>query len=165
MKKISSFEKIIGEQLMKSGKHIATAESCTGGYIGHLLTNIPGSSAYYKGGVVTYSNEAKAKLLGVQQSTLDTFGAVSEQTALEMAQGVRLLLNTDLGISVTGIAGPGGETPGKPVGLTWIGISSPTYDKAISFIWPYDRIGNKIASGQKALEMAVQYLKTGSATG
>lgn len=160
-----TFEKIIGDQLTTSGKSLATAESCTGGYIGHLLTNIPGSSTYYKGGVVSYSNEAKAKLLGVSQATLDTYGAVSAQTALEMAKGVRLLLDTDLGISVTGIAGPGGGTPEKPVGLTWIGVSSKSYDKAMSFTWPYDRIGNKTASGQKALEIAVEYLKTGIVTG
>ena len=98
------------------------AESCTGGLLGDRFTNVPGSSVYFLGGVVSYSNEAKMNLLGVQNDTLVEHGAVSEETAAEMAQGVRQLFQADTGISVTGISGPDGGTPEKPVGLTFIAI-------------------------------------------
>ena len=117
---IVNLEETVGNMLVKYGYTISTAESCTGGLIGHRFTNVPGSSTYYLGGVVSYSNDMKMKTLGVQENTLKEFGAVSKQTATEMAQGVRDLFGSDLAIAVTGIAGPGGGTAEKPVGLVYI---------------------------------------------
>ncbi len=148
-------------QLLRTHKYtLATAESCTGGLIGHLLTNVPGSSEYYLGGVVAYAYEAKVALLGVSWEMLQKFGAVSEEVALQMARGARAALNSDLAISVTGIAGPGGGLPNKPVGLTWIGISTPEGDRAERFVWAGDREGNKMSSARAALEMVKTYCST-----
>ena len=111
--------RLIREYQAKTGKWltIGTVESATGGRIADRITNVPGSSDYFKGSVVAYSNEAKIALLGVKKATIDNYGAVSEQTALEMAQGGRKLLDVDICVSDTGIAGPSGATPEKPVGL------------------------------------------------
>lgn len=114
----------LGEALTIQGLTIATAESCTGGLLGHLLTSVSGASAYYLGGVIAYSNDVKEALLGVRHETLVAHGAVSEQTAREMAAGTRERIGSDIGISTTGIAGPTGGTPEKPVGLVYIGIST-----------------------------------------
>ncbi|RPI31303.1 MAG: CinA family protein, partial [Chloroflexota bacterium] len=141
------------------GLRLAVAESCTGGLIGHRLTNVAGSSDYYLGSVTAYAYEAKVKWLGVNWATLDQYGAVSGETALEMARGVRASLSADIGVSVTGIAGPGGATPGKPVGLTWIGLSTPDGDNAWQFVWAGDRVQNKEYSAEKALELLAEYLK------
>lgn len=113
----------VGKLLQKEGKTVALAESCTSGFASYTLTTLPGSSLYFNGSVVAYQNELKEKLLGVRKETLETFGAVSEQTAKEMAEGVRKALMTDYGLSATGVAGPGGGTDEKPVGLVWIAIS------------------------------------------
>lgn len=113
----------IGNILFENHLTISTAESCTGGLVGHVLTRISGASAYFTGGVIAYSNQIKEKALGVKAKTLKKFGAVSSQTAEEMASGIRKKFNTTIGISTTGIAGPTGGTPEKPVGLVWIGIS------------------------------------------
>jgi nicotinamide-nucleotide amidase len=110
------------EKLTQEGKTIATAESCTGGMIGSILTEVSGVSDIYMGGAVTYSNQAKMDMIGVKKETLDKFGAVSKETAIEMAGGIRKVLNTSFGISSTGIAGPTGGTPEKPVGLVYIAI-------------------------------------------
>ncbi len=115
---------VVGELLDQAGATLATAESCTGGMIGALVTDISGSSHYYKGGVVAYANEVKQTLLKVREQDLREHGAVSEPVARQMAMGVRVLLNTDYGLSVTGIAGPGGGTQEKPVGLVYIGLAS-----------------------------------------
>lgn len=115
--------KVIGQHLLEKNLTISAAESCTGGYISHLITSVPGSSNYYRGSILAYDNEVKKKLLGVKESTLAQQGAVSEQTVLEMAEGVRKSLGTDIGISSSGIAGPGGGTPEKPVGTIWIAYS------------------------------------------
>ena len=104
---------------------LATAESCTGGSIGAAITAVPGASECYPGGVISYANEVKQALLGVREETLSRFGAVSGETALQMAEGARALLRSDLAAAVTGIAGPGGGSPGKPVGTVWVGIASP----------------------------------------
>ncbi len=114
---------VLGELLRARGLTIATAESCTGGLIGDLVTNVPGSSDYYQGGVVSYSNSVKMKLLGVRENTLVRYGAVSRQTVQEMVLGVCRLFGTDVGIAVSGIAGPGGGTRKKPVGLVDIGVA------------------------------------------
>lgn len=116
--------KAVLQALEMAGKTLATAESCTGGWVGKLLTDIPGSSKAYMGGVISYTNAVKQALLGVPHETLDAFGAVSEQTAKTMAEGVRRLLGSDLGASVTGIAGPDGDGSNRPVGLVYIAVSS-----------------------------------------
>jgi nicotinamide-nucleotide amidase len=112
----------IGELLRKSGFTLATAESCTGGYIAHQITAVAGSSAYFKGGVVAYSNELKRRILGVSEATLAAFGAVSEEVAREMAEGMAAVAGTDVAISTTGIAGPDGGSVEKPVGTVWIAV-------------------------------------------
>lgn len=118
-------ETVIGTLLMNGNATLATAESCTGGYVANQITSIPGSSRYYEGSVVSYSNEVKKHVLGVSEETLAAYGAVSEQTAREMAEGARRLLNTTFAIATTGIAGPDGGTPEKPVGTVWIACATP----------------------------------------
>jgi len=149
----------IGEELRKRGWRMAAAESCTGGLIGHRLTNIPGSSTYYMGSITAYAYEAKVRLLGVRWETLECHGAVSRETVLEMAAGVRHALAADLGVSVSGIAGPGGGTPTKPVGLVWIGLSTPDFEGAWDFVWDGDRIQNKEYSAEAALQIVLDYLR------
>lgn len=119
-----TLEQVAAELLMKNNLTLSTAESCTGGLVSQTLTNIPGISKVFMGGAVTYSNEAKEEYLGVKKETLIKYGAVSRETAYEMAEGIRKRLKTDIGVSVTGIAGPDGGTPEKPVGLVYIGLSS-----------------------------------------
>lgn len=114
----------VAAQLIRKNLTISTAESCTGGLLGHILTSISGSSNYFIGGVIAYSNRIKELILGVSQENLLKFGAVSEPVAQEMAASIRDLFNTDIGISTTGIAGPTGGTAEKPVGLVWIGVST-----------------------------------------
>ena len=120
----------VGELLVRQGLSIGTAESCTGGLLSSVITSISGSSAYFKGGVVAYSNEIKERVLGVSHQTLLDLGAVSEETAREMAVGVKKLFKTDFALSTTGVAGPTGGTSLKPVGLVWIGLSTPVGTKA-----------------------------------
>jgi nicotinamide-nucleotide amidase len=119
-------EQAIGHLLKEKGRTLATAESCTGGAVAALVTSVSGSSAYFLGSVVAYSNEVKEKMLGVKYSTLEKHGAVSEQTVIEMAEGVRLSLGSDIGIATTGVAGPTGATSEKPVGTVWIAYSDAT---------------------------------------
>ncbi|MGN7885838.1 competence/damage-inducible protein A [Dyadobacter endophyticus] len=118
-------ETVIGNLLINSNATVGTAESCTGGYVANQITSIPGSSRYYEGSVVSYSNDVKMNVLGVSHETLEAYGAVSEQTAREMAEGARRLLNTTFAISTTGIAGPDGGTAEKPVGTVWIACATP----------------------------------------
>jgi nicotinamide-nucleotide amidase len=118
-----SLEVVVGRLLRESGKTVGTAESCTGGYIAHLITSVAGSSVYFEGSIVSYSNGIKEKLLGVQPQTLREYGAVSEQTVREMAQNALTVLQTDYALSVSGIAGPDGGTPDKPVGTIWYALA------------------------------------------
>jgi len=148
----------VSELLRQRGLRLAVAESCTGGLVGHRITNIPGSSTYYVGSITAYAYEAKVRLLDVRWKTLEKYGAVSQETALEMAKGVRRALAADVGMAVTGIAGPGGGTPDKPVGLVWIGISAPGYDEAWSYDWKGDRLQIKEQSADQALQLLVDYL-------
>jgi PncC family amidohydrolase len=148
-----------GVLLRQRGLRLAVAESCTGGLIGHRLTNIPGSSDYYMGSVTAYAYEAKVRLLGVSWSSLEKYGAVSREIAIEMARGLRTSLAADIGLSVTGIAGPGGGIPQKPAGLTWIGLSSPDGEEARQFVWQGDRLQVKEQSAEAALGMLVEYLR------
>ena len=149
----------IGPLLRQRPATVATAESCTGGLIGHLLTNVPGSSDYYLGGVIAYANEVKRGLLGVRAETLATVGAVSREAAIQMAQGVRRLLGADYALSVTGIAGPTGATPGKPVGLVYIALAGPDVERCERHEWDQDRLGNKVSSAQRALQMLIEHLE------
>ncbi|MBL8056897.1 MAG: CinA family protein [Anaerolineales bacterium] len=154
-----NLEAQIGERLRARRLTLAAAESCTGGLVGHRLTDVPGSSEYFLGGIVAYANAAKQALLGVPADTLAAHGAVSGETALAMARGARQALGTDLAVSVTGIAGPGGGTPDKPVGLTWIGLSAPDVQLARRFVWDADRAGNKARSAEAALQLVLDYLE------
>jgi PncC family amidohydrolase len=151
---------LVGELLIARQMTIATAESCTGGLISHLITDVSGSSAYMMGGVVAYSNEAKMKLLGVKQETLAAVGAVSEEVASELAAGAKSIFGVDCVLSVTGIAGPTGGTVDKPVGLTYIGLATPENITVRRFVWGGDRVQNKMSSAQAALQMLMDYLKT-----
>jgi PncC family amidohydrolase len=148
----------IGELLRAQGLSLSTAESCTGGLIADRITNIPGSSDYFLGGLVTYSNESKATLLDVRRETLEKFGAVSRETVLEMARGARGALHADLAVAVSGIAGPGGGLPGKPVGTTWLGLAADGHEWARAYCFRGDRLQNKSRSAEAALELVVEYL-------
>ncbi len=135
-------EAAIGSMLIERKATVATAESCTGGYLAHLFTSIPGSSAYFKGSVVSYANETKINVLGVKETTLQQYGAVSEQTVTEMAEGVRNLLKTDYAIATSGIAGPDGGTPDKPVGTIWLAVASATGTYAVQVLSSKTRMVN-----------------------
>jgi PncC family amidohydrolase len=146
----------VGERLIKLRKSLAVAESCTGGLLGAALTDVPGSSAYFLGGVISYADRVKVEQLHVPQSTLQQFGAVSEETAAAMATGVRRLLQADIGVSITGVAGPDAEGA-KPVGLTFIGVAAPA-STTHRFQWTGDRWDNRRRSVIAALELLVQTL-------
>ncbi len=146
----------LAQAFRRRGWTLALAESCTGGLIGHRLTNIPGASDYFLGGIVAYAYEAKERLLGVRHQTLYVHGAVSRETAIEMARGARLALGADVGVSVTGIAGPGGGLPDKPVGLTWIAVSTRDGEEAEQYLWSADRLGNKDQSAEAAIDLLLQ---------
>ena len=152
-------EKVVGRLLTEQKLTIALAESCTGGLIAHRLTNVPGSSAYLIGGVVSYANEAKERMLGVSHQTLQQHGAVSEETAREMSRAVRHLLQTDIALAVTGIAGPSGGTPEKPVGLTYIALTAADLERCERYLWKGDRSANKEQSAEAALRMLREYLE------
>ena len=154
-----SLEEVVGNRLRELGLTLATAESCTGGLLGHRITGVSGSSDYYLGGVVSYNNKAKMELLGVKKQTLEKFGAVSEETVREMAQGVQSLFKSDIGISISGIAGPTGGSPEKPVGLIYIGLSSEKEVTIKKFNFFRDRDSNKRISSQVALNMIRLALK------
>ncbi len=150
----------VGAALRQSGRRVSAAESCTGGLLLSTLTDIAGSSAYVEGGLVTYSNDAKRRLLNVPQATLIQHGAVSEATAAAMAVGVRRLFDTDYALSVTGIAGPSGGTDEKSVGLTYIGLAGRDNLLAVQrYDWAGDRIENKIASVKAALTLLLSVLE------
>jgi PncC family amidohydrolase len=155
-------ELTLGELLRARGLKLATAESCTGGLIASRITDIPGSSDYFLGGIVAYSYEAKVELLGVSWDTLKQFGAVSRETVLEMARGVRKALGAELAIAVSGIAGPGGGLPNKPVGTTWIGLSASDGDRAELFQFQGDREQNKASAADRALEILIKHLDGGT---
>ncbi len=151
-------EEVIGKLLKERGLKIGVAESCTGGLIKDRITDVPGSSNYFMGGVVAYSNEMKMKVLGVREESLMKWGAVSEQVAIEMAEGVKKVADADIGLSTTGIAGPTGATPTKPVGLVYIGIATPDYSKAYKYIFSGDRRMIKEKAAQEALNILRLYL-------
>jgi PncC family amidohydrolase len=149
----------IGQLLRERTLKLALAESCTGGLVGDRITNISGSSEYFLGGVVAYAYEAKVALLGVSWDTLNTKGAVSQETALEMARGARERLNVDIAVSITGIAGPGGGTAEKPVGTTWVGLVADEGEWTRRFRFSGDREQNKASSADAALQILMEYLQ------
>jgi nicotinamide-nucleotide amidase len=154
-----SIEKVVGDLLGQKQAHLAIAESCTGGLIADLLTNVPGSSDYFVFSAVTYSNQLKMKILGVTAQTLDRYGAVSEQTAQEMARGVQQISDSTYGLSVSGIAGPGGATNGKPVGTVCIGLASSDFVRGRRFCFNFnDRWMNKYIFATTALDLLRQEL-------
>ncbi|MDK2877546.1 MAG: nicotinamide-nucleotide amidase [Thermoanaerobacteraceae bacterium] len=154
-----SIEEIVAGLLLTSKKSISIAESCTGGLMAHKLTNIPGISEVFERGVVSYSNRAKQELLNVKAETLGEYGAVSEQTAMEMARGIRITANTDIGVSITGIAGPGGGSPEKPVGLVYIGYADSKTVIVEKHLFTGDRMDIKQRSVDAALHMVRRMLK------
>lgn len=154
---ILNLAETLGNRLREKRWTVAAAESCTGGLLMSYLTDVAGSSAYVMGGIVSYSNAAKQQLLGVDEATLQQYGAVSQQTAHAMAEGVRRVLQTDIGVSITGIAGPGGGTPEKPVGLVYIGLATAHTTIVERYVWSSDRTGNKLASVQAALRLILMH--------
>jgi PncC family amidohydrolase len=157
---LMSFSQAVGKLLQEKQFMLASAESCTGGLIGHLITEVSGSSAYFAGGAIVYSYEAKERVLGVRQDTLMRVGAVSYEVAQEMARGALKLYHADLAVAVTGVAGPGGGSPDKPVGTVHIHLAAKDgFERAERFLWQSDRSGNKILSAQAALEMVWDYLQ------
>ncbi len=151
---------LIRQYQAKTGKllTIATAESATGGRVADKLTNVPGSSDYFKGSVVAYSNEVKINVLGVKRETIENYGAVSSQTAIEMAEGGKRLLDVDICVSVTGIAGPSGATPEKPVGLFYIGLAAEGEKLSQKYVFQGSREENKRDAAEAMLNMLKQYL-------
>ena len=152
----SEFELVAA--LRAAGASVSTAESCTGGLVAARITSVSGASEAFKYGAVTYCNEAKNKILGVKKETLDSFGAVSAETAAEMAAGVRKIMNAEIGVSVTGLAGPnGGE--GKPVGLVYVAVNSDNYSEVTENHFSGDRISVRNQAADKALELALRAAK------
>ena len=148
----------IQDRMLERGLTLSTAESCTGGLIGHLITEVSGSSDYYLGGLVSYSNGLKERELGVEGHTLETHGAVSAQTCVAMAEGARQRYGASVAVSVTGIAGPRGGTPSKPVGLTYVGIADEAGHDVRRFVWEGDRHANKLNSAEAALLLLAERL-------
>lgn len=153
-----SLSEAVGKILMSQGKQFATAESCTGGYVAHLITGVPGSSAYFPGGVVSYSYEMKEKLLGVRPETLARFGAVSEEVVREMSLGALDIIGADVALSISGIAGPGGGTPDKPVGTVWMAVSSRERTIVQKHLFGRDRLKNIQLTGTYALNLVRKFL-------
>jgi PncC family amidohydrolase len=155
-----SLEVRIGEGLQELRLTVSVAESCTGGLVGSRLTDVAGSSMYFLGGIIAYSNDAKVKLLAVRRETLATHGAVSEETAREMAEGVRKSFGTDIGLAVTGIAGPGGATKDKPVGLMWLALSAEEGIQTRLIRLTGDRLQNKAAGAEQLLSLLEEYINS-----
>ena len=148
-----TLEKIIGQLLSSNNKSVSTAESCTGGYISQLITSVPGSSAYYTGSIIAYADSIKVKELGVEEKTIEKYGAVSQEVAEKMANSCRVKFQTDYSIGVTGIAGPTGGTAEKPVGTVWIAIATPDNTISKKFLFGQNRGRNIIETGLTALNM------------
>lgn len=155
---MASLEQEIGDLLRQKGLTLGIVESATGGLISHVITNVPGSSDYYKGSVTAYSNETKIRVVGVQAGTIEKFGAVSHQVAEEMAQGGRRLLAADVCLADTGIAGPAGATPDKPVGLFYLGLAYQGGAFSQKHEFPGDREQNKRSAAEAALSWLKEYL-------
>ncbi len=153
-----TLEQVVGRLLCEQGRTLGCAESCTGGYVSHLITAVPGSSEYFTGSIISYSNEMKQNLLGVRAETLQQFGAVSEQTVLEMARGALEVLKVDIALSVSGIAGPGGGTPEKPVGTVWMAVADRERSVAQKHVFARDRLKNIQLAAIFGLNMVRKFL-------
>jgi nicotinamide-nucleotide amidase len=149
----------LGRLLSARKLTLALAESCTGGLIGSMITDVAGSSGYFLGSAVTYAYSAKANILGVKHETLLTKGAVSAETAAEMAQGARRIFGADIAASVTGIAGPDGAMPGKPVGLVHIHLSAADAEIGERHVWDADRMENKLLSAEAVVGLVIRYME------
>ena len=148
----------VGATLRANGRTLATAESCTGGLVAHLITEVPGSSAYFLGGLVTYADRMKTALVDVPPAILEAHGAVSAQVAVAMAEGARQRLGVDVAVAVTGVAGPDGGSEAKPVGLTYVAVADVAGDTVRRHLWTDDRSGNKRASAGAALALVLERL-------
>ncbi len=148
-----NLEEVVAGELLANGQTVAVAESCSGGLLANRLTDVPGSSGYFERGVVTYSNRSKRQLLGVPEIVLEQKGAVSEATALAMADGIRRLAGTDIGVSTTGIAGPTGGTADKPVGLVFVGVATAGQSFARRYVFRHDRLAHKERTVHAALKL------------
>jgi PncC family amidohydrolase len=146
---------------LERGLMVATAESCTGGLIAKLITDQTGSSGYFRGGVVSYSNEIKTLLLDVPEEQLAAHGAVSAQVARSMAMGARARMNTDLAVAVTGVAGPGGGSAAKPVGLTYVAVADAAGVEVRRLVWSGDRLVNRESTARAALELLIERVSSG----
>jgi PncC family amidohydrolase len=153
----------LGEACVARGARVATVESCTGGLVGHLITEVPGSSGYFVGGFVTYLDDLKRASVGVPHDVLAAHGAVSAQVAMAMASGGRERTGADLAVSVTGIAGPDGGSPAKPVGLTYVAVADAIGVAVRRFVWSGDRADNKRRSAGAALELLIERVESGDA--
>lgn len=156
-------EEDIARRLRQTGQTVACAESCTGGNIAHLITSVPGASVYFLGGIVAYSNEVKKNVLGVRAEDLEKYGAVSEAVAVQMAQGARRVTGAQWAVSTTGVAGPDGGTPEKPVGTVWIGVAGPHGAKAQKFVFSHTRERNIGRSSVKALQLLLTEMERNTA--
>ena len=154
----SSLEKVVGEILMAQNKQFGTAESCTGGYVAHLITSVPGSSKYFPGSIVSYSYAMKTQLLGVKTETLEKYGAVSEETVVEMAKSALDRLGVDVALSISGIAGPDGGTPDKPVGTVWMAVADRQRHVAVKQLFGRDRLKNIQLTGTSGLNLVRKFL-------
>lgn len=152
-------EKRIGKMLKERGLKIAVAESCTGGLISSRITDISGASDYFEAGITTYSNESKIRLLNVPEDIIDRYGAVSEETAKSMAEGVKKTLHADIGVSVTGIAGPTGGTEGKPVGTVFIGLATKKATYVRKFFFDGNRLEIRRKTSDAAFMLVEEYLE------
>ncbi len=153
-------ENLVGQALRERQIKLAVAESCSGGLISHLITNVPGSSDYFVLGAVVYSNSAKMQILGVSKLVLESFGAVSSECARAMAEGIKKVGGCDLGLAVTGIAGPGGGTPSKPVGLVFMALATKKSTTVREFRFPGSRLDLKEQTARQALGMVLEHLDT-----
>jgi PncC family amidohydrolase len=153
------------DRFLSRGLTLAVAESCTGGLLGHLLTEVPGSSGYFLGGAISYSDAAKRSLLEVSEAALERHGAVSAQVAVAMAEGARSRFGADVAAAVTGVAGPSGGTAAKPVGLTYVAVADRDGHDVRRFTWSGDRSANKRASAAAALELLLERLGERDGTG
>jgi nicotinamide-nucleotide amidase len=153
-----AMEVVLGKVLKEKNKTVSTAESCTGGYIAHLITSVPGSSKYYEGSIVSYSYNVKETLLGVHEDTLNTYGAVSENTVIEMLNGLLEKLNTDYGIAVSGIMGPDGETEDKPVGTVWMAVGDKKNHQTQKINLRFNRERNIEVTGMMALNFLRKFI-------
>ncbi len=148
----------VGKALTQAGLRLAVAELCTGGMVGEWITAVPGSSAYFLGGVISYDNSVKERVLGVPANLIREYGAVSAECAAAMSKGARSLVGSDLAVSVTGVAGPVGGTAAKPVGLTYIALAGPQSERVEQHIWQGDRQENREQSARRALQLILEYL-------